>query len=198
MRKKQTPRPLYMTWWHMVSRCSDSTRDDYKNYGGRGIAVCDEWKNSYHAFEAWAYSNGHEKGLSIDRINNDGGYYPSNCRWVDRRAQCRNKRNNRTVTAFGETKLLCEWPDDPRCPVNIATLWARLEVLGWSEQDAVEKPLRTGVTIFGECKFMDEWMSDPRCGVRDQSAFFRRVKKGMSKEDALSKPSKIVNYVSRK
>lgn len=91
---------LYSVWDNMRKRCSDPNGKRYKNYGGRGISVCEEWKNNYLAFAKWAEENGYEDGLTIDRINNDGNYEPSNCRWTDRITQA----NNRTTNVIMEYK----------------------------------------------------------------------------------------------
>ena len=81
-------------WSEIKNRTLNSKYKDYLDYGGRGITICDEWKNDFMSFYNWAMSNGYEenKGLSIDRIDNDGNYEPSNCRWVSSNIQNRNKR----------------------------------------------------------------------------------------------------------
>lgn len=89
---------LYKVWANMKNRCFNSNSSDYKYYGGRGIRVCDEWTHDYNAFKEWAYSSGYddsaEKGqCTIDRIDVDGNYEPSNCRWVSMSIQSRNRRN---------------------------------------------------------------------------------------------------------
>lgn len=78
----------------MKERCFNHRSTNYKYYGGRGITVCDEWKDDYVAFRDWALSHGYAPDLSIDRINVDGIYKPSNCRWATNKEQQNNKRNN--------------------------------------------------------------------------------------------------------
>lgn len=94
---------------NMIQRCYNPNSPFYTRYGGRGIKVCDEWKNSKKAFKLWAINNGYRDDLTIDRINNDNGYYPQNCRWVTCRTNCNNRSSCHFVTAFGETHSLLEW-----------------------------------------------------------------------------------------
>ena len=79
-------------WRDMLQRCNNKNNPSYKNYGSRGIIVCDEWKNDFKSFYDWAMKNGYEKGLTLDREDNDGSYEPDNCRWVTKDIQSRNRR----------------------------------------------------------------------------------------------------------
>ena len=91
--RKSTSSALHRCWTAMKNRCYNPKNRAYKNYGQRGIAVCNEWVNSYVSFRDWALTNGWEKGLTIDRRNNDGNYNPENCRWVTSFVQSHNRRN---------------------------------------------------------------------------------------------------------
>lgn len=100
---------LYRRYNDIKTRCYNKNREKYKIYGGRGIEMCEEWKNSYESFKDWALQNGWDKNLSIDRINNNGNYEPSNCRWVDNYVQANNKSNNVIIEIDGVKKNLTQW-----------------------------------------------------------------------------------------
>lgn len=102
---------LHSIWEKMHGRCFCITSPDYKNYGGRGITVCEEWKNDFKAFYDWAMANGYEEHLTIDRIDVNGNYEPNNCRWSTQKEQQRNRRNNKLITYNNETKCLFEWAE---------------------------------------------------------------------------------------
>lgn len=130
---------LYYSWKHMKERCYNPTCRDYRHWGGRGITVCDAWKNDFLAFKEWALANGYKEGLTIDRIDNDGNYEPSNCRWATRAEQSNNRSCLHYLTYQGETKTISEW--SRITGIKITTLYMRLNTYGWS----VEKALTTEV-----------------------------------------------------
>lgn len=137
---------LYGVWNSMKQRCENPRSSSYENYGGRGIAVCAEWKNSYEAFRSWAIDNGYDPdtdpGLcTIDRIDVDGDYEPSNCRWADAKKQANNCRNNRRVTAFGKTQTAAEWADETG--IKYPTILFRLRN-GWDPETALTLPPQVG------------------------------------------------------
>ena len=92
----------------MLQRCTRPTHHKYPNYGGRGITVCAEWR-SFEDFYKWATANGYNEGLSLDRIDDNGNYEPSNCRWTDMTTQCNNKRTNVWLERNGEIHTMVEW-----------------------------------------------------------------------------------------
>lgn len=99
---------LYSLWNSMIHRCEDKKRESYQRYGKRGIAVCKEWHDA-NVFMDWAENNGYKPGLQIDRIDNEKGYSPENCRWVTAKQNSRNTRRNRNLTINGEKKTVSEW-----------------------------------------------------------------------------------------
>lgn len=109
---------LYGIWNTMKFRCYNKNSSRYNNYGGRGITICDEWKNNFISFYNWAMSNGYKEGLSIDRINNDGNYEPSNCRWTNLFVQANNTRRNIFITYNRETHSASEWSKLSGVPIN--------------------------------------------------------------------------------
>ena len=107
-RRKNFPK-LFLVWQGMKNRCYNTKAESYKNYGARGISVCDEWRNSSTAFIKWAILNGYKEGLEIDRIDNDGNYEPSNCQWSTPQYNSSHRRNTIFLTILGETKTVAEW-----------------------------------------------------------------------------------------
>lgn len=111
---------LFNIWSGMKSRCYNPNSKIFKHYGGRGIRICEEWLNDYAAFRGWALSHGYDKGKSIDRINNDGNYEPSNCRWATAKEQCLNRRSSVRIEIDGNSKTILEWCSIFGTPENLA------------------------------------------------------------------------------
>lgn len=130
---------LYNIWYKMKQRCNVPNAVNYANYGGRGIKVCEAWEKDYLAFRAWALENGYADNLSIDRIENDKGYCPENCRWISNKAQQRNRRNNRHIALDGETLTVAEWAE--RTGLTETTIRSRLRK-GWSVERALTEPVK--------------------------------------------------------
>jgi len=122
----------------MKRRCYNPKNKRYKNYGGRGISVCDEWKDQFESFCDWAMSNGYSDELTLDRKDVNGNYEPSNCAWATRMEQMRNTTRNHYITAFGETKTMAEWAREFNVSPDL--IKDRLNKLHWSEEEAVSTP----------------------------------------------------------
>ena len=133
---------LYGIWFDMRLRCYDEKNIAYHRYGGRGITICDEWKNDVKAFYDWATANGYKDSLTIDRIDNDGNYCPENCRWATVKEQASNRRSNILVTHNGKTQTMKEWAHEVGTPYKV--VWARMQKLGWSAERALTEPVKKG------------------------------------------------------
>ena len=129
--------PLFRTWSNAKSRCYDENSKPFKDYGGRGITVCAEWRNDFHAFYDWAMESGYKRGLTLDRIDNDKGYSPDNCRWSTVKEQANNRRSCRKIEFCGETKTISEWAES--IGVRRDTLERRF-LNGWSVEKALTTP----------------------------------------------------------
>lgn len=129
---------IYHEWVNIKDRCNNPKCKSYKNYGGRGITICEEWDRDFTKFRDWAMANGYDDNLSIDRIDNNGNYEPSNCRWADTYMQARNTRKNVFLTYNGETKTVSEWAEI--LGIQVDTLYARRRY-GWSDARIIETPV---------------------------------------------------------
>lgn len=101
-------KPWYSSYHSMMDRCYREKAKNYPLYGGRGISVCEEWHNIEN-FEKWVHESGYAEGLTLDRVNPNGDYSPSNCRWATRKEQANNKRNTHYLTYNGQTKTISDW-----------------------------------------------------------------------------------------
>jgi hypothetical protein len=142
----------YRSWAAMLSRCTDENSADYKRYGARGISVCQHWSK----FESFLADMGEKPtGCSIDRIDNDAGYSPSNCRWANKKQQARNTRNNTMITINGASRCISEWSEVSG--IKSSSISYRLNN-GWCPEDAVFHPLiksrhaRPGLKLLPNCR----------------------------------------------
>lgn len=126
---------LYRIWVNMKTRCYNENDPHFERYGGRGISICDEWRNDFLTFHEWSMSNGYEEHLTIDRIDNNGNYSPVNCRWSTIQEQNVNKRNVRFITYDGKTQTIPQWTKE--LGLGKETIRQRLK-RGWSEKEAIE------------------------------------------------------------
>lgn len=124
---------LYRIWSAIKQRCLNPNREAYPNYAARGITVCNEWLH-FEPFYEWSTANGYRDDLTIDRINNDKGYCPENCRWVSMKAQANNRRSNRRITYNSETHTLAEWSEITG--ISKTTIRDRLKS-GWTVERAL-------------------------------------------------------------
>ena len=131
---------LYGIWSGMRQRCEDINASNYSRYGGRGIAVCEEWEKDFQAFYDWSVRNGYAENLTIERIDNEGNYCPENCRWTTTKEQANNKRNNHLISHKGETHTLTQWAEIKG--INAGTLWSRINDYGWDIEKALTAPVR--------------------------------------------------------
>ena len=127
----------YSVWNGMISRCNNVSDKEYLRYGARGISVCERWLDVTNFIK----DMGHPPTAKhqIDRINNDGDYEPSNCRWATRQENARNRRNNRMITIEGKTQCVSDWADDQG--MSSSVIFCRLK-RGWTEEDAIKKAVR--------------------------------------------------------
>lgn len=141
--------PLYHVWDSMIQRCENPRDRGYYKYGQRGISVCSEWRHEAGAFINWALEHGYSRDLSIDRIDVNGNYEPSNCRYADAKTQVSNRRPRsewktpvyrNAITAFGESKTAAAWAQDHRAAAASGTIRYRITVLRWSPEAAISTP----------------------------------------------------------
>ncbi len=126
----------YMSWAGMIQRCTNPNSEDYHNYGGRGITVCEQWMK----FENFLNHMGEcPQKHSIDRINNEKGYYKENCRWATPKQQARNKQNNHLETYNGKTQCLAAWAEETGIAQHI--LWKRFS-RGWPPSKALKSLIK--------------------------------------------------------
>ncbi|MBQ1790821.1 MAG: hypothetical protein II008_11615 [Oscillospiraceae bacterium] len=176
--------PLYHVWLNMKSRCSNPNNHKFELYGKRGITVCKEWASSFMAFYTWATANGYEKGLSLDRIDNNEGYCPENCRFATAEQQNQNRRVNRTITYKGKTQCLAAWGRE--IGIDEITIARRLDK-GLPVQDVLSpkkrtKPCRIMLTYKGRTQSVIDWAKETGLSGK---LIYKRLSKGYSVERVL-------------
>lgn len=130
---------LYRIWRNMKERCYNPNNTYYKNYGERGITICDEWRDNFVEFQKWAISNGYQDDLTIDRINNNKGYEPNNCQWATRMEQSNNLKKNIILEYNEEKHTMAEW--SRILNISYIALCHRIE-RGWSVERALSTPVQ--------------------------------------------------------
>lgn len=130
---------LHNIWMSMISRCENISNSSYRNYGARGVTVCQEWKSDFMTFYTWAIINGYREGLSIERKDVNGNYEPDNCTWATYKEQQNNKRNNHFITFNGRTQTMTQWAEE--IGISCGTLSNRINVAKWSVERALTEPI---------------------------------------------------------
>lgn len=133
---------LYAIYSSMLNRCYNINNSRYKCYGGKGISVCNEWRNNYDNFRSWALNNGYNENakrgeFTIDRIDVNGNYEPKNCRWITNKEQQNNTTKNMFITYKNKTLTLSEWAEI--LGIKKSTLWARIRIRKWDIDKAFNK-----------------------------------------------------------
>lgn len=131
---------LRNAWYGMMRRCYTNERPDYHHYREKRISMCEEWLKDFDLFVSWSLSNGFNLELSIDRIDNNSGYSPENCRWADKRTQNNNSSQNKYYEYNGVKRTIGEWAFELN--INYDTLFNRIHYLGWSIDKALSTPVR--------------------------------------------------------
>lgn len=194
--KQENPR-LYTIWSGMKQRCFNPKSKSYRNYGARGIVVCDEWKESFSSFCSWSKEHGYSDSLSIDRIDPNGNYCPENCRWIPINDQTKNTRltfNNRKITINGVTKTLLEFAEESGISPNLLSLRISrgmredrllLPIIHPGEERPYQKTHNGGrlVTINGETHNIKQWC---RIYKISPTLVYLRIKRGFTIEKAIT------------
>ncbi|HGK4675228.1 TPA: hypothetical protein ACJ2WV_004529 [Kluyvera georgiana] len=172
--------PVYMTWSRMCRRCDNKKVARYKNYGGRGIKVCERWKN----FESFYKDMGDIPGpdFSIGRIDNDKDYCPENCRWETAEQQQNNTSRTIWIEHDGLRMSLTQWAKKLNQPYS---LLKNRHAAGWSTEEILSdrKDQRKFITFQGETKLTTEWMRDLGIPI---SSFYHHARKGLTKEEIIA------------
>lgn len=174
--------PTYGVWQEMKRRCSDPKGAHFSRYGGRGIKVCDRWLS----FSNFLADMGERPdGTTLDRINNDSNYGPENCRWATRKANSRNRSDNRLLTYGGKTQTLAAWVE--ATGHSLATLQGRVR-MGWADEEIISIPSRARssnrlLTIKGVSKPLAQWCQER--GLNPRTVRHRLSKQGMTPAEAL-------------
>lgn len=187
---------LYYVWYGIKARCYQPKATGYENYGGRGIKMCQEWKDSYLSFRNWAYENGYDPNApknecTIERKDCNKDYEPDNCCWVNKIQQANNTRRNHFITYNGETKTLSQWAHEYK--INPDTLWSRLNTYNLPIEKALakEKLDETYLTYNGETHNLKEWAIITGINVQTLSSRIHKLNWGIEK--ALTTPTKRKN-----
>lgn len=184
---------VYRAWLNMRQRCNNPNSDDYSYYGGRGISICKEWDDPV-VFCEWAVANGYDTKLTIDRIDVNGNYEPSNCRWLTRLEQGRNIRKNVWMHINGEDLILSEVSRKYDIPLSVLCVRYKEGIRGL---DLIEKHVPRGLEIDGEYKTLnqiaEEYGINPGTvknrwlrGIRDERLTYKKLKRGIKPHETIT------------
>ncbi len=178
--------PEHDVWRNMIHRCHNKKDSAYKNYGGRGIFVCERWRNSFQSF--LEDMGPRPPGYSVERINNNGPYAPENCKWATRAEQSRNRRNNVWIVAGGKKQVITDWAN--QIGENVETISLRMREYGWTPAQAVNQeqrinPLSNMLTYKGETLPTKDMAA--KYGI-DPEVLRGRLMRGIPVAVALTKP----------
>lgn len=174
----------------MKMRCYNKNSVNYKYYGGKGIRICDEWLNDFESFYRWSIDNGYKENLTIDRLDGNKNYEPSNCKWSTKEEQSYNRSMSVKLTLNGETKHLTQWANELNIDKKILS-WRYNN--GWTDEEILTRPRdfkEKKLTYNGETHSMSEWARILDIKVATISY---RIKNGWSVEDTLSKKPRKEN-----
>jgi hypothetical protein len=191
---------IYGKYNKMKHRCFNSNNKHYKRYGGRGITICDEWlgENGFINFYNWAMANGYSDDLTIDRINNDGNYEPSNCRWTTQEVQANNTSNNVIIKYNNEEHTISEWAKIYN--IEYYNLYNRIINLGWSIDKALNTPINDYIVKIkdpytGKERFLSDIAIEH--GINPKLVYDRVVRGGWSIDKALNTPiNNPIRYIT--
>lgn len=191
---------LYRAWQGIKDRCTKPSCSEYENYGKRGIKMCDEWLNSFEAFRDWSKANGFVEDAkrgdcTIDRIDVNGNYEPSNCRWTNMKAQCRNRRNNAVIECDGESHCLSEWAEILGVPYHrLVSRYQR----GWKPEEIIhgrERVINTETYRNRKTNHLLTYRGETHCAIEwaeilgiNVNTIRVRVHRGWSDERVLGTP----------
>jgi len=174
---------LYSIYDGMKKRCYNIKKDNYEHYGGRGITICDEWLNDFMCFYNWAVDNGYSDELTIDRIDPDGNYNSSNCRWATQEMQDYNKRDTVYLVVDGESKTILEW--EKISGLSWSVLWQRYNKYDMNTKRKLFKPILEATKIIhnNEETTFSKLSKETEIGVE---TLRKRYKRGL-RDDELTK-----------
>ena len=189
--------PLYEVWSSIKKRCYNKNAKCYHRYGGRGIFMCEEWKNDFKMFYDWAINNGYQTGLEIERKNNNKGYWPRNCKWITHYEQMSNTNQNRFITYNNKTQTVMQWSRETG--IGESTIRQRLDDYKWSIEKTLTTPARnidiSKILFNNKEQSLSDWCKELNLNY---FAIWNRLAKGWSIEKTLTTivRKKKKNYAS--